>query len=78
MAIAERPSEPQGPPYVTYVKPQRALLPLLDQYRKPLLVKGDSRWAMMTRMSPVQAELWFKNRQEHGFRVSYCVADRVH
>ena len=61
-------AKPEGPPYVTYVSPSGRYF--LDQYRKPLLVKGDSHWAMMTRMSPVQAELWFKNRQEHGFNAA--------
>src|SRR5690242_3915867 len=58
----------EGPPYVTYVSPNGRYF--LDQYGKPLLVKGDSPWALMTRLSPVQAELWFRNRQEYGFNAA--------
>lgn len=58
----------EGPPYVTYASPSGRYF--LDQYGKPLLVKGDSPWALMTKLSPVQAELWFMNRQEHGFNAA--------
>ena len=61
-------AKPEGPPYVTYVSPNGRYF--LDQYRKPLLVEGDSPWALMTRLSPVQAKLWFRNRQEHGFNAA--------
>ena len=61
-------AKPEGPPYVTYVSRNRRYF--LDQYGKPLLVKGDSPWALMTRLSPVQAKLWFMNRQEHGFNAA--------
>ena len=61
-------AKPEGPPYVTYVSPGGRYF--LDQYGKPLLVKGDSPWALMTKLSPAQAELWFMNRQEHGFNAA--------
>ena len=61
-------AKPEGPSYVTYVSPNGRYF--LDQYRKPFLVKGDSPWALMTRLSPVQAKLWFINRQEHGFNAA--------
>src|SRR6516165_10506705 len=61
-------AKPEGPPYVTYVSPNGRYF--LDQYRKPILVKGDSPWALMTKVSSVQAKLWFKNRQEHGFNAA--------
>ena len=61
-------AKPEGPPYVTYVSPDGRYF--LDQYRKPLLVKGDSPWALMTKLSPVQAKLWFMNRRGHGFNAA--------
>ena len=61
-------AKPEGPPYMTYVSLNGRYF--LDQYRKPLLVKGDSPWALMTRLSPVQAKLWFMNRREHGFNAA--------
>ena len=42
----------------------------LDQYGKPILVKGDSPWALMTRLSPPQARLWFTDREKHGFNAA--------
>jgi Protein of unknown function (DUF4038)/Putative collagen-binding domain of a collagenase len=42
----------------------------LDQYGKPLLLKGDSPWALMTRVSPQQAQLWFSDRQKQGFNAA--------
>ena len=38
----------------------------LDQYGRPLLLRGDSPWALMTRLSPEQARLWFADRQRQG------------
>ena len=61
-------AKPEGPSYVTYVNPDGRYF--LDQYRKPFLLKGDSPWALMTRLSPVQARLWFMNRREHGFNAA--------
>jgi hypothetical protein len=42
----------------------------LDQDGNPLLVGGDSPWAGLTRWSPEQAELYFSNRESHGFNAS--------
>ena len=42
----------------------------LDQHGNPLLVRGDSPWAGMTRWSPEQAELYFSNREINGFNAS--------
>jgi hypothetical protein len=55
---------PQGPPFVTSVSPDGRYF--LDQYGRPLLVRGDSPWALMTRLSPQQAARWFADRQRHG------------
>ena len=42
----------------------------VDQYGTPILVKGDSPWALMTRLSPQQARLWFADRQTQGFNAA--------
>ena len=42
----------------------------LDQYGRPILLKGDSPWALMTRLSPQQARLWFADRQTQGFNAA--------
>lgn len=42
----------------------------LDQNGNPLLIRGDSPWAGMTRWSPEQAELYFTNRETRGFNAS--------
>jgi hypothetical protein len=42
----------------------------LDQYGRPLLVKGDSPWALMTRLSPRQARRWFTDRHKQGFNAA--------
>ena len=34
----------------------------LDQAGRPLLIRGDSPWALLTELSPSQAEPWFANR----------------
>jgi hypothetical protein len=41
-----------------------------DQHGAPLLVFGDSPWAGMVRWSPAQAELYFADREAHGFNAS--------
>ena len=41
-----------------------------DQYGDPILVHGDSPWSLMTDLSPAQAELYFRNRREHGFNAA--------
>jgi len=63
-----RQATPQGPPFVTSVSPGGRYF--LDQYGRPLLVKGDSPWALMTRLSPQQARLWFADRQKQGFNAA--------
>ena len=59
---------PEGPPYVTAVGASGRYF--LDQYGKPILVKGDSPWALMTKLSPPQAQLWFADRQKQGFNAA--------
>jgi hypothetical protein len=58
----------EGPPFVTSVSPSGRYF--LDQYGKPILVKGDSPWALMTLLSPQQARLWFADRQTQGFNAA--------
>ena len=41
-----------------------------DQRGNPLLVLGDSPWAGLTRWSPDQAELYFADREAHGFNAA--------
>jgi hypothetical protein len=59
---------PSGPPFLTSVSPDGRYF--LDQYGKPFLLKGDSPWALMTRLSPPQARLWFSDRQKQGFNAA--------
>jgi hypothetical protein len=59
---------PQGPPFVTSVSPGGRYF--LDQHGRPILVKGDSPWSLMTKLSPQQARLWFADRQQHGFNAA--------
>ena len=61
-------ARPKGPPYVTSVSPNGRYF--LDQYGKPLLLAGDSPWALMTRLSPRQARLWFADRRRQGFNAA--------
>jgi Protein of unknown function (DUF4038)/Putative collagen-binding domain of a collagenase len=63
-----RRARPQGPPFVTSVSPDGRHF--LDQYGRPILVKGDSPWALTTRLSPRQARLWFADRRRHGFNAA--------
>lgn len=63
-----RPATPEGPPFVTSVSPSGRYF--LDQYGRPLLLTGDSPWALMTRLSPQQARLWFADRQKQGFNAA--------
>jgi hypothetical protein len=56
-------AKPEGPPFITSVSPNGRYF--LDQYGKPLLVKGDSPWALMTKVLPDQVDVWFANRQKH-------------
>jgi len=63
-----RRATPTGPPFVTSVSPGGRYF--LDQYGRPLLLAGDSPWALMTRLSPPQAQLWFADRQRRGFNAA--------
>ena len=63
-----RQATPEGPPFVTSVSPNGRYF--LDQYGRPLLLHGDSPWALMTRLSPQQARLWFADRQTQGFNAA--------
>jgi hypothetical protein len=63
-----RQATPEGPPFVTSVSPNGRYF--LDQYGRPLLLKGDSPWALMTRLSPQQARSWFADRQRQGFNAA--------
>jgi hypothetical protein len=42
----------------------------VDQHGDPILIKGDSPWSLMTDLSPKQAQLWFDNREQHGFNAA--------
>ena len=59
---------PTGPAFITSVSPDGRYF--RDQYGKPILVKGDSPWALLTKLSPAQAESWFANRQRQGFNAA--------
>ena len=59
---------PVGPPFLASVSRDGRYF--LDQYGKPFLLKGDSPWALMTRLSPQQAQLWFSDRQRQGFNAA--------
>jgi hypothetical protein len=58
----------EGPPFVISVSPDHRYF--LDQYAQPILIKGDSPWAMMTDVSPGQAERWFSTRERQGFNAA--------
>jgi len=58
----------EGPPYVSAVDASGRHF--LDQYGKPILVKGDAPWALVTKLSPSQAQLWFTDRQKQGFNAA--------
>jgi Protein of unknown function (DUF4038) len=62
---APREPAPEGPPFATSVSRDGRYF--LDQHGKPLLLHGDSPWALMTQLSPEQARLWFADRQRQGF-----------
>jgi Protein of unknown function (DUF4038)/Putative collagen-binding domain of a collagenase len=65
---APREPAPQGPPFATSVSRDGRYF--LDQDGKPLLLHGDSPWALMTQLSPEQARLWFADRQRQGFNAA--------
>jgi hypothetical protein len=60
--------KPAGRTFVASVSPNGRYL--LDQYGKPLLVKGDSPWSLITRLSPEQAQLWFSDREQQGYNAA--------
>jgi hypothetical protein len=66
--VPGRRARPQGPPFVTSVSPDGRHF--LDQYGRPILVRGDSPWALLTRLSPDQARRWFADRQRRGFNAA--------
>ena len=57
-----------GPPFVSSVDPGGRFF--LDQYGAPILLRGDSPWSMMTKLSPDQAEFWFATRERQGFNAA--------
>lgn len=63
-----RPAGAGDPPFVTSVSPTGRHF--LDQFGRPLLIRGDSPWGLLTRVSPDQAELWFATRQRQGFNAA--------
>src|ERR1041385_6639901 len=54
-----------GPAYPLKVGPNRRHL--VDQNGKPFLIAGESPQALMVNVSEADAELFFANRQSHGF-----------
>lgn len=42
----------------------------VDQSGAPMLIKGDSPWAMFPDLSPTQVEQWAANRESHGFNAA--------
>ena len=41
-----------------------------DQYGDPVLVHGDAPWSLLTDLSPAQAELYLRDREEHGYNAA--------
>jgi hypothetical protein len=44
---------------------------LVDQKGKPFLIAGESPQALMVNLSEADAELFFANRQSHGFNAAW-------
>lgn len=65
---APRRAPPGEPPFVTTVGPDGRYF--LDQYGRPLLVHGDAPWSLLTDLSPAQAELYLRNRHDHGINAA--------
>jgi hypothetical protein len=65
---APREPAPEGPLFATSVSRDGRYF--LDQHGRPLLLHGDSPWALMTKLSPEQARLWFADRQKQGFNAA--------
>ena len=62
-------AEPEGAhPFATALSANKRYF--LDQYGEPILVKGDSPWSLMTRLSLSQADLWFTDREQRGFNAA--------
>ncbi len=61
-------ARPHGPPFVSSVSTSGRYF--VDQYGTPILLRGDSPWAMMTRLAPQQAQRWFADRQRQGFNTA--------
>lgn len=59
---------PAGRRFVSSVSPDGRYF--RDQDGAPLLVRGDSPWAGLTRWSPDQARLYFVDRERFGFNAS--------
>lgn len=55
----------QTTPFVTGVSGNGRYF--VDQSGTPILIKGDSPWALFSSLSPAQVELWAANRESHGF-----------
>ena len=56
---------PDQPAFLTSVSDNGRYF--LDQYGQPFLVRGDSPWALMTRLSPEEAQIYLADRERHGF-----------
>lgn len=65
---AVRSASPGQPPFVTAVGADGRHF--LDQYGRPLLVHGDAPWSLLTDLSPAQAELYLRNRHDHGINAA--------
>jgi Protein of unknown function (DUF4038)/Putative collagen-binding domain of a collagenase len=65
---APRGAVPEGPRFATSVSRDGRYF--LDQHGRPLLLHGDSPWALMTKLSPEQARRWLADRQKHGFNAA--------
>lgn len=61
-------AEAVGPPYLVSVSAGGRHFN--DQYGKPVLVKGDSPWSLMSRLSPQEAERYFANRAGRGYNAA--------
>ena len=55
----------QTTPFVTGVSGNGRYF--VDQTGAPVLIKGDSPWALFSNLSPAEVELWAANRESHGF-----------
>ena len=58
-----------GPAYPLKIGPTGRYL--VDQDNKPFLIAGESPQAMTVNISEQDAELFFSNRQSHGFNTAW-------